>query len=398
MTGATGLLGRNFLFEIIKQHLTELDTLKIFILGRSNQNESLKKRIETLLKEDGANYLNIPPDSELHRYLIDKTIQCLPFELNTNENDFSQEDLQQLKVTPIDYIFHIASLTDFRSEKAVVDRLTQVNQKGTLKLLHFLKDLGNGRNAHIGEFCYVSSAYVCGQTHGHIVPNYINLDQNFRNPYERIKLETEIMVREFCKEQNIRFRIFRPSTLCGRLIENEIGATPKFDVFYAWAAFFLAYKKRQNKDEMHSTSKRLDFPARMYYNASSSLNIIPADYAGKLMWQICKQNLEGESFHLCHRSNTPNDFFVPLLLKYVNVNSYQLTNSMPDNLSRLEKYYYKTVGKIFTPYVAAEPMQFDLSNWSSVLDKSVVYCPEINSLNFCKLLDYAKTYNFGVVQ
>ena len=69
-----------------------------------------------------------------------------------------------------------------------------------------------------------------------------------------------MIVRQYCRDNNIRYRIFRPSTLCGSLIENKIGATPKFDVFYAWAAFFLEYKKRTLGSDENLYQKPFDFP------------------------------------------------------------------------------------------------------------------------------------------
>ena len=41
LTGVTGLLGRNLLFEFIRQHEHDLDNLEIFILGRNGREKSL---------------------------------------------------------------------------------------------------------------------------------------------------------------------------------------------------------------------------------------------------------------------------------------------------------------------------------------------------------------------
>lgn len=38
VTGATGLLGRNFVFEVIKQNIHRLDQVEIILLGRPDSS------------------------------------------------------------------------------------------------------------------------------------------------------------------------------------------------------------------------------------------------------------------------------------------------------------------------------------------------------------------------
>lgn len=56
ITGATGLIGRNLLFEIIKQNMAALDNWEIIILGRGKNEESLEKRISDIINLDGIDY------------------------------------------------------------------------------------------------------------------------------------------------------------------------------------------------------------------------------------------------------------------------------------------------------------------------------------------------------
>ena len=48
MTGATSLLGRNLLFEIIKQNINDLDKLEIIVLGKEKNGKNLSRRIKLL--------------------------------------------------------------------------------------------------------------------------------------------------------------------------------------------------------------------------------------------------------------------------------------------------------------------------------------------------------------
>lgn len=248
----------------------------------------------------------------------------------------------------------------------------------------------------MGEFCYVSSAYSCGKTCGNIKPDYTNLDQDFRNPYERIKLETEILIRDFCEKRNIRYRIFRPSTFCGRLLEQPQGYINKFDVFYEWAAFFLYLKTKQISNMTELFQAPLHYPVRMCRKKNAGLNIVPVDYAAKIMLQVALQNHPDISFHLCNKGETPHELYVPMMLNLCNVQDHEIVEEMPRDMTRLEKFYYRTVGKIFTPYVCSDPIHFDTSNIITVEKKAGFTCPTIDKECFQKLMEYAKSKYFGL--
>ena len=62
ITGAAGLVGRTLLFEVIKQNMDHLQTLEVFILGRGNAGQSIERRMQDILLEDGAAYLSLGRD------------------------------------------------------------------------------------------------------------------------------------------------------------------------------------------------------------------------------------------------------------------------------------------------------------------------------------------------
>ena len=59
ITGVTGLVGRNLLFEIIKQNMNALEDLEIFVFGRGSGDVTLQERVEEIIKQDGVLYLGI---------------------------------------------------------------------------------------------------------------------------------------------------------------------------------------------------------------------------------------------------------------------------------------------------------------------------------------------------
>lgn len=394
ITGATGLLGRNLLFEFIKQHISSLDNLDIFVLGRGKNDLEIKGRFEDILLTDGLLYVGggaIQRDS-INAYHDDK-IKYINLDLSINGLGISREDYGYLAEKPIDLFFHIAAMTDFRNTPEVARALTRVNVEGTRQMLKLISAI------KIKEFAYIGTAYSCGTTSGEILPDYINTEKTFRNPYEATKTEAEIMVREFAKSnKSIRFRYFRPSTISGRLIEKPLGAINKFDVFYSWAGFFLRLKTKEIKDWDARYSASFSADMRILYSVTSGLNIVPADYAAKIMYQVCLQDTEGESYHLVNDHETPHKIYIPIMLQAINFNGVVQVGSLPDRMNKLEQLYYKTVGSVFTPYIISDPMLFDTRNIKKTMGRSGIACPAVNLSNFSILMNYAKERDFGLAE
>jgi thioester reductase-like protein len=228
------------------------------------------------------------------------------------------------------------------------------------------------------------------------MPDYINLNQEFRNPYELSKLEAEIQSRNFAKDTGIKFRCFRPSTIGGRLIEAPLGMIHKFDVFYGYAAswFYIKMGLIPHYDERYSFPVSLD--AAVCYNVNSGLNIVPADYAAKVMYEVCMHNHSDESFHLVNNTETPHDVCINAIFETFNIQGVRVVDKIPSKLNRVESFYYKTAGKIFTPYLVSEPMLFNTVNLSDMLMKANLCCPRVDKDRFMILIDYAKEYDFGI--
>ena len=51
ITGATGILGTNFICEIIKQNINSLENIEIHIIGRNKNSISLENRLKLSLEK-----------------------------------------------------------------------------------------------------------------------------------------------------------------------------------------------------------------------------------------------------------------------------------------------------------------------------------------------------------
>ncbi len=393
ITGATGLVGSNLLLEIVKQNLNSLQDIHFLILGKGKNNETLQQRIQNILLTDGPAYIGPGKisDDELLTF-SQENVSYIDLRLNRSDMGITDEEYKVLHEAPIDFFFHSAGITDFRDVPEAVQLLETVNLKGTQRMIELTKTLV------VGEFCYVSTAYACGETYGYIEPDYINMNQGFRNPYERVKLEAEIAVREFQKQTGVKCRYFRPSTICGRLMEHELGATPKFDVFYLWAAFFLRWKMKllNNGAAVDVYETPLEMDLRFWGNRDAGLNIVPVDYVVKAMWAVCKQNAPGDSFHLVGDQETMHFDYTAGILDWLNITGPTFVDEEPTNLNRVESFYYKTVGKIFMPYAIQDPIYFLTDNLTAVTMAANLTCPPINDTNLRILLNYAKKHQFGL--
>lgn len=391
ITGATGLIGRNLLFEIIKQNLDNLHNVHIIVMGRDKDGLNIHQRIQEIVLSDGISYIASQKTNVNTIKEYCKTgIRSVYVDLDMQKLGLKNDDYIELKKEPIDFFFHLAALTDLRHTPKIEQALIRANICGTKQILELVSSL------KVREFCYTGTAYSCGNVVGNIKPDYVNLGNKFRNPYEKTKSEAELLVRDFARRTKTRCRYFRPSVTCGRLIEPPMGTVNKFDVFYGWAAFFsqVKMKKLAKKPTINETPLMLDM--RICYSLKSGLNIVPADFAAKIIYHVCAQNDSGESYYVVNNQETPHKLYIPLMLKSLDITGPRQVNFIPNNMNQLERLYYKTVGSVFTPYITSDPIFFDTSNLRSVLRKANLSCPAVNEKTFPFLMEYAKKQDFGL--
>ena len=385
LTGATGLLGSNILFELFRQYRDHPDQLTVWILGRPSKDHTLRERMKLLLTTDGCHYLGT---SDLAPFLERiRTVDCY---LDRPELGITPRDIQEIKSEAPDLFIHSAAAVDFRDQPGTIAHLNLINVEGTSQVINLAEKLG------VKDFAFISTAYVSGIRSGVVAPDFVDLDQEFRNHYEKSKLQSEALVRLAHKEGRFeRLHCFRPSTVCGRLIESPIGYTPKFDVFYAWLSFFLRLKAKQFGGINYDNQAFIDI--RVALKPGSGLNIISADYAAKALVTICLSRPESGSYHLASPQLTDNYLDLPDLLRFIKVEVPPFVEEKPADLNPMEHlYYHKSVGKIYDPYISQTVPAFSLDELNKQLPEGFPECPAVKGGRLQQLLEFAKQHNFGL--
>jgi thioester reductase-like protein len=389
ITGVTGLLGRNILFEYCQQYKNNLYDLKLILFGRSCLNNTLKNRVIQTINTDGRYYLSIH-DSELASLInyFENEVTYINIDLVHKNLNIDCNDYDYLIKQPIDVFYHSAALTNLDNNNTIEKAIHETNIGGTEAILNLLK------NCKLKRFCHFSSAYSTGNIDDTIFPDDCSMERSFRNPYEFSKLYSEILVRNFEHLTKVECYIFRTSILSGRLIEPQKGQIHKFDVFYGWTAFFVKIKQLilKNGDDIYNTPLNIDI--RFVGNKNAAINIIPADYAAKATIQIMSlPEIHYKSFHLV---NPIEKQIIEPVFEYLNITGYDFVEQMPDSLNKIETFYYKSAGNIFNAYMQNNgEMLFDNSSLIKTLSSDMV-CPEISKENFTTLLTFAKENNFGL--
>ena len=388
LTGATGLVGSHLVFEIIKQNLDRLGQIRILVMGRPKAGKSLHERMVDLFKQSGYSYLG-PADydpKELADFFKHGLV-CLDLALDQPAG-ISPTALQTLRRYPVDYLFHLAALPDLRDRPETEAKVMEVNHTGTRRLLELV------RSCEVKEFDYIGTAFVCGKLGGRITPDFLNPDAQFNNPYEESKLLAELAVREFAANSDVRCRLFRPSIVCGRLIEAPLGYVSKFDVFYQLFGFFhLLQNLLEGSNPKNGVT---DLQLRTVFAPDSSANFVPVDYLVKLLYQVCHQNAPGDSFHLVNEKNSRYRDFLSAAADEMGITGIREVDEVPFDQTFSEQLFYSRIGGLFEAYLNAPPKLFDTSNEQLVIQKAGLHCPEMDATAIRRLIRYAVGENFGM--
>ncbi len=233
LTGATGFLGMDALARLIDrgEH--------VIVLVRAEDDSAARERLAGVL----ASLYDTPPAAA--------QVRALRGDLLEPALGLSERDRHEL-VGSVDRIVHCAASISFELPLA---QAREINVQGTVRVLELARQIAAGGS--LRRVVHVSTAYVSGRHEGEFGEADLDLGQEFRNTYERSKLEAELLVAEAAAE-GLPLAVARPSIVVGHA---RSGWTPVFNVLY-WP--MRAFERGLLKE----------VPAR----EDSIVDLVPVDY------------------------------------------------------------------------------------------------------------------------
>ncbi|TDE29943.1 NAD-dependent epimerase/dehydratase family protein [Flavobacterium ranwuense] len=365
LTGATGVLGSQIMYEILELFINEGIDGKLFLISRSKGKKTALDRINELLS---SNYTpQILKEKGLEK--LDQYIEIIDTDLDSIKENFSNK---------IDgaYFIHSAGFVNLSTDEEHREKIFDENTKNTKVIL-------NNFHHFIKKFIYIGTAFSSGERTGLVDNDFHNLDfvPKHRNAYENAKFHSENFVAQRCKALGLPFQILRPSVICGKMLGTENNYfISKYMVFYLLAKFFHFAAQRKTEQEN----------VRFMINEKTGLNIIPVDYVAKVIVSVFRRD-DIQQLNIVSHNSLNLVKGLELIMKEVGYTNYTIIKNSPhfEYQNTTEKLYYESIGKHLKPYLVSSAKQFNTTLLNSILE-----IPILDDETFTQLIRYARLNNF----
>lgn len=359
LTGATGTLGSRILFSLLEQRFNAIE--QIYLPVRKKATLTPEQRIENVITSEFA-----PEFIKSHQAAIFNKLVII------DAADFLAPETFLGTKNRIDYFIHSAGFVNLSTDPKAKKEIFKEN-------LQFTKDIFNAFHKYINKFVHISTAFASGNIGGLIQNDYSQLaSANYRNHYEASKHASEKFLTEAGKEKNIPVQILRPSVLGGNILEHPNYFISKYMVFYLFAKFF--------------NSVTTDDQVRITTTQTTGLNIIPTDYAAQVIAKVISTEIE--QLNIVHSQETNMMNGIAKILEVVGFNNFafteELINVKTGFSSKLEAFYYETIGVHLHPYMTSKA-----SEWDTALLESILPIPKYDLEDYLsETVLFAKAKNF----
>lgn len=252
VTGATGLIGRHLVAEILRRD--DVDLVHVLVRPTSRQR----------LTEVAA------------RWPAADKVRPLPGDIAAPWLGLTEQQRDELRGT-VEHVVHLAALYDITTDDEANEA---ANVTGTAHVIELAAAIEAGRLHH------VSSVAVAGEYRGTFTEEMFDAGQPLPTPYHRTKHASERLVRQ---QHGVPWRIYRPSIVVGH---SKTGEMDKVDGPYY----------------LFPTIARLARLPSLPVLAPSlgNTNIVPVDYVAEAMaYLMHRPGLDGRAFHLVNPDPQP---------------------------------------------------------------------------------------------
>ena len=374
LTGGTGMVG-----SVLARALKKSGEDIVFVTRQKNGQSPLK-RIQEYIPEIGDRDAVIAGDLQLPKCGI------------------STDDLKRWR-GQIDCVVHCGASISFDEE--VAEDTAKTNVEGTKAILNLCEDLG------ISELHYMSTAYVAGDAYA-LGERDIDIGQNFRNPYEKSKLEAEKIVREW---ENGRWSIYRLGIIVG---DSVTGHSVAFSGYYGFFKGIVSLRNQLIKN--WSTMSESLIPQGVNYSdggvtlpllfrnsAISTLNLVTSDWMADIVTKLIAIPPGGKTYQIVHSTPPLVDNVIRWSLDHLGIRGYktacsdheQHNSGVAPLVATTQTEMDRKIEK-FLPYITHEA-KFSESSVAEDLGDNYRPHPDITPQLLGCLLDYACSVKFGKI-
>jgi thioester reductase-like protein len=270
LTGATGLLGRYLLRDLLASGYT------VAVLIRDSPAEQASERLAQLLSFG---------EESLNRKLPRPTL--LHGDLNTASLGLGASELHWL-AQHARAVIHSAAYVAYHPTLDGEPWETNVN--GTRRLLELCRSMGKTQVHHL------STAFVCGDRRGVVREDELDCGSGSSNAYEQSKFAAEQMIRRF---DGIRATFYRPSVIVG---DSRTGYTSTYHHFYRFLELAARLSARPAGPGRETRPRRQRLPLRLPLTGDETQNLVPVDWVSRAVVQLLQRpHWHGRTFHLVAR-------------------------------------------------------------------------------------------------
>ena len=359
LTGATGLLGRYLMRDLL------LQGVKLAVLVRPTKKQRVRERVESILQ-----YWEAELGHRLPRPVIVTGDVCEKgLGLTPRQSKWCNEF--------VDQIIHSAAVLRFNSATRQEEPwLTNVH--GTSNVIEVAE------SAKVRHFHFVSTAYVCGKRQENVLESELDEQQDFRNDYEASKFAAEKLVREANFETTT---VYRPAVIVG---DSQTGYTSTYHGLYLYLRFLdlLVPQQERNEDGVFETRVKLPI------DGDEPRNLVPVDWVAKSICHLVRTpEAFGKTYHLSPEQGTTTRELIEFCYEYYNSGGVEFGGAGSERTADSEfaqKLFENT--SIYASYETSEPI-FDKRNMDRFAGHLV--CPPIDKEMIFKFIEFGRNNNWG---